>query len=209
MLKSINANFSRILDTALVEIAKRRHLTLDKLKWEGIIRIRELPFETEEEYRQWWLPETDEQGKVTRPARMSDREKARYQVEEAHNLITTSGRTQLLTFAGSNTTTAAFSQYFSVGTFPINTVSPGDTNVAGELARYVPSDYTVTGNTVDISTFFGTSQGNGILTNAGLYGGGSATSTLGTGVLYTHALLNAYNKVNTAVVTFDYLVVLQ
>ncbi len=208
MIKSINANFSRILDNALLEMMKRRHLSLDRVKWEGIIRIRELPFETEEEYRYWWLPEKNSGGKVIHQSRMSEREKERYQVKEAHNLITSLGRTQLLTFAGSNTTTAAFSQYFSVGTFPINSVQPGDTIVNGELARYVPSAFTVTGNTVDVSTFFGTSQGNGTLTNCGLWGV-NASGTLNTGSLMTHALLNSYVKTNLITTSFDYIIVLQ
>ena len=208
MIHTLHARISRVIDQTILDLAKRRHLSLDTMRWEGIIRIRELPdcmdYTT---YKKWWCPQRDEKGALIRPARMSEREKARYEVAAAHNLITSLGRTQVLTFAGSNITTTAFSQYFSVGTFPINSVQPGDTGVNVEIYRAVPSAFTVTGNTVDISTFFGTAQGNGTLTNCGLWGI-NATATANSGTLMTHALLNQYLKDSSHTVTFDYLIVL-
>lgn len=180
----------------MIRIQDWLHDEVDTLHYLGMIHIRALPPITREEYLSWW-------------PHLSEKERERYEVAVCKNLITTAGRTQILTFVGNNGTTQPFSQYFSVGTFPINSVSPGDTSVATELYRAVPSNYTVTGNNVDISTFFGTAQANGTLTNCGLYGGGSATSTLGTGTLYTHALINSYVKTNLITVTFDYIITLQ
>ena len=94
-----------------------------------------------------------------------------------------------------------------MGTGAINLVQAGDTTLVTELYRAVPSSYSVTGNTVDISTFFSTSNGNGTLTNCGLFGI-AATGTANSGTLMTHALLNNYVKSNTNTVTFDYLITL-
>ena len=52
-----------------------------------------------------------------------------------------------------------------------------------------------------------TSQGNGLLTNAGLFGV-NATATLNSGTLMTHTLY-AYNKPNGQAVSNDYLIILQ
>ncbi len=139
---------------------------------------------------------------------MSERERERYTVHEAHNILTLSGFAQLLTYIGSNAaTTLGFSQYFAVGTFPIISVQAGDTSVVGEIFRAVPSSQTITGNQLTLSTFFGPSQGNGLLTNAGLFGV-NATATLGSGTLMTHTLY-AYNKPNGQAVSNDYLIILQ
>lgn len=172
------------------------HDTQDELFYLGRILIRELPAHWDREMFEFWYP------------RMKERERARYTVGEIKNLITTAGRTQVLTFIGNpSSNTAAFSQYFAVGTFPINSVQPGDTAVNGELFRAIPSSFTVSGNTVDVSTFFSTAQGNGTLTNCGLFGV-NATGAGGSGTLMTHALLNNYVKDNAHTVTFDYLITL-
>lgn len=183
----------------------------NQLNFEGIIRLRELPFETEEEYKRWWLPETGiRDGKVVilRPARMSEKEKERYTVAQHHNLLTSSGRTQILGYIGTPTyisSQVAFAQIFSVGTATITSVSAGDGTVFGELARAVPSTAIVTGTQIDISIFFGATQAVGTWTNVGLYGGGSATTTLGTGTLLTHSLFS-YVKDGSHTASADYLI---
>lgn len=168
----------------------------DDLLYLGRILIRELPAHWDRAMFEFWYP------------RMKERERDRYTVAEAKNLITTLGRAQVLGYIGNpSSNTAAFSQYFAVGTFPINSVQPGDSVVNSELFRAIPSSYTVSGNTVDISTFFSTAQGNGTLTNCGLFGA-TATATPGSGTLMTHALLNNYVKDNAHTATFDYLITL-
>lgn len=168
-------------------VAKRRA----KQFAEGIIRIYRVPDGwSEAENAYWWLPETDGHGKLLRPARLSEREKQRYLVAEHANLITNGGRTQVLTFLGSQSgTTPAFTQFFAIGTGGINAVSPTDTALANEFFRKAPTTYTVQGTQVDIQIQLGTTDAQATYTNVGIFGV-SATSTLGSGTLMTHSLFS-------------------
>lgn len=159
---------------------------------DGHILLRELPPGCElEDFLDMW-------------PKLSLKERDRYSVAEHRNTLTSAGRAQVLTYLSSSyATTLGFAQQFSVGTFPINTVSPGDSAVQGEIFRATPQTATITGTQVDVSTFFGPSQANGLYTNCGLYGL-AATSTLGTGTLMTHSLYK-YNKVNGVPIVNDYL----
>lgn len=161
---------------------------------EGILRFRTIPPEwTPEQYTRYWCP-------------MSERQRDRYTVHETHNLLTNAGRTLLLTYIGSASgSTTAFAQYFSVGTGSYLNVAPSDTSVSGENFRVAPSSTTISGTQIDIQSQIGSSQAVGTLTNAGLFGNG-ATSTLGTGTLYTHALINNFVKANGAAYSVDYLI---
>src|SRR5438445_13884825 len=108
------------------------HLKREVLDVEGIMRFRRIPDDwSEATYRYWWLPEWNEDHtKIIRPARMGPIEKERYTVEEFHNILTTQGRTYILTYMSSSTpNTPAWAQQFAVGTFPLTAVSPGDTSV--------------------------------------------------------------------------------
>ncbi|HET8911205.1 MAG TPA: hypothetical protein VFN23_07070 [Ktedonobacteraceae bacterium] len=179
-------------------------LLQDKIHICGRIRAREVPFESEAEWRFWWLPERDSVGKIIRPARMLDREKERYTVAESQNILVSAGITQVLNYIGSTSGNATgFAQYFAVGSTGLAQVESNDTIVAGEYFRAVPSLASISGVQQDISVFAGTTQANGNITNAGLWGNG-ATSTLGSGVLMTHSLFQ-YTKSNSSAVTFDYL----
>lgn len=171
----------------------------------GHIRVREVPFETEEEWRRWWLPECSENGKILLPARMSEGEKERYSVADSTNILVESGIGQLLTYIGSTTgNTTAFAKYFAVGNVNITEVNSNDTSLANEYYRVAPSTSNVNDVQIDISSFFGASNGNGDITNGGLFGG-SATATLGSGTLMTKSKMK-YTKVDGQAVTFDYLI---
>ena len=174
--------------TALIRILLKNQ---DALFVTGIIKARALPHGCElSDFLNWW-------------PRVSEHDRDLWTVYEHKNMLTTTGRNQALTYLGSSTsTTLGFAQYFAVGNFGINTVSPGDSSVQGEFFRAVPN--TITGTQVDISTFFGPTQGVGLITNAGLFGI-NATSTSGSGTLMTHALYN-YTKPSGTPVTFDYLI---
>lgn len=159
---------------------------------DGHILLRELPHDcTLFDFLDMW-------------PKLTPKERDRYTVAEHHNTLTSSGRAQVLTYLSSSyATTLGFAQQFSVGTFPINTVSPGDTAVQGEIFRATPQTITITGTQVDVATYFGPSQANGSYTSCGLYGI-AATSTLGTGTLMTHSIYK-YNKQNGVPIVNDYL----
>lgn len=126
-------------------------------------------------------------------------------VAETHNLLTVSGRTQLLSYVGSNAAVnAPFAQYLAIGTFPIASVSGGDTSVQNEIYRQIPNSAVVTGTQIDVQTVIGASSAVGNWTNCGIYGL-TATASSGTGTLMTHALLT-YTKTNSSGVSIDYLI---
>ena len=181
---------------------------IETITFSGIIKIHEWPADwTIDDIVYWTLPETDRDGKIIRPARMSKKELERYQVREYHNLLTSAGRTQLLSFAGSNNaTTLGFAQYLAIGAGPINVVGAGDTFLANEIYRQVPNSTAITGTQNDIATIIGTNTAPGTWVEYGLFGK-NATATPSSGQLNTHALANpSYVKVNGTPVTVDYLV---
>lgn len=177
----------------------------EKLQFaEGIIRVRRLPFDTEEEYRYWWLPETNGRGKILRPARMSEREKEKYQEAEGRNQIMNAGRTAVLSYIGSSTgSTTQWAQYLAIGNGAITAVSPTDTNLANEMFRKAPASFSVVGTQVDVNVQLAAADANTAITNIGLFGNG-ASSTIGSGTLYTHALFS-YSKGSYAV-AIDYII---
>jgi hypothetical protein len=156
---------------------------------EGIIRVRRIPDWSEEEYRYWWLPETDGHGKILRPARISEWDKEHeFQTDEFRNLITTNGRNNVLSYIGSSSgSTTQWSQYFAVGTGAITYVSASDTSLANEVFRKAFTSFSVSGTQVDMNLQFGSGEGLFTFTNSGIFGNG-ATSTIGSGQLQTHAL---------------------
>lgn len=149
-----------------------------------------------EEYWKWWPSLTQKEQRKWKEA---------HQCLETHNLLTVSGRTQLLSYIGSNAAVnGPFSQYLAIGNFPIANVSGGDTSVQGEIYRQIPNSAVVTGTQIDVQTVIGNSTANGSWTNVGFYGL-NATSSSGSGTLMTHALLT-YTKINGVGVTIDYLI---
>lgn len=180
---------------------------METLHFEGILRIREIPPEWDDAtFRHWWCDERTPDGRLIRQAAMSEREKDRYTVLEAKNMLMNAGRTQLLNFAGASGTTTAFAMYYAVGTGSIFTVQPSDTTLTGELFRLQPASYSIVGNAVTITTPFSTSQANGVYTNAGIFGN-NATGTANSGTLMTH-LLYSYTKTSAVAIANDYTITL-
>lgn len=207
----MNERLQQLLNRHRAHLAQRiappalRPLILgEKLHITGLIRARAVPFETEEEWKRWWLGEFDSQGRMIRPPRMSEKEKERYTVAEAPNILVSSGITLLLSYIGSSSgNTTGFAQYLAVGNIALSQLNSNDTSVAGEFFRAAPSTSTISGSQIDVSTFVGSTQAVGTITNAGLFGNG-ATSTTGSGTLYTHSLFS-HTKVSGQAETFDYL----
>jgi len=184
-----------------IETMEGTHAPCESVWAFGRIKTRLLPDGmTKAEFEAWW-------------PHQSERERDRYTVYETTNSITLAGRNQLLTYAGNNALTGGgvglgnvvpFAQYFAVGTGAIISVSAGDVALNGELFRAAPSSSLISGNSVNISTFFGATQANGTYTNAGLFGN-NATSSSGSGALVTHALY-AFTKTSGQSLTSDYVI---
>ena len=175
----------------------------ERNKYNARIFVYAYPGWTEEEIIYWTLPEVNEKSEIIRDARMSRRQIERYLAAESHNILTTAGRNLALQFFGNNTGTSPFAQYLAIGTFPINSVSPGDTTVNTEIYRQVPNTTAITGTQNDIATVIGTNTAAGSWTNCGFFGV-NANAALGSGQLNSHALLS-YTKVNGTPVTIDYI----
>lgn len=82
--------------------------------------------------------------------------------------------------------------YCAVGT---SSLAPAlsDTSLVAEVARKLISTRSYSGNVATFTTFFTTSEGNGSLREAGLFGNAvnfTATGTSGTGQLYCRAAIN-------------------
>ena len=164
----------------------------ERMRYLGVVRARLLPAEwTLEDYLRYY-------------PRYSERERNRLTVYEAENMLMTAGRTQMLKQLF-GTSPAAFGLYFGVGTGAISGVTPGDSSINNELFRAAPSTGVVTGNQIDLSTFFGAGQANATYTDAGLFGGAGATSSTFTGTLMTHVLY-ALTKTSANSLTNDYLI---
>jgi hypothetical protein len=186
----------------------------------GHIRTYQLPGDlSRTDFDAWWPRLTPaEQRRYLVPVRVPEKRYNRWtrrleltgqwiESEDAPNVITTNGRTQVLTYLGVASLSAGvvpFAEYFSVGTGAIATISAGDTGMIGELFRAVPSSFTISGNSVNISTFFGATQANGTYTNAGLFGN-NASGTFGSGTLVTHAFYS-YTKTSGETLTTSYLI---
>jgi hypothetical protein len=205
MMNYVQKVENRILEYFIRQLCIR--LGIEHIKVAGIIRFRRIPDDwSEEEYRRLWLPEwNDDHTKIIREAIITPKEKERYTVGEYHNILTTSGRQEILTYLASTAAnTPAFGQYFALGTGAIQTVSPGDSQLQGEIFRAAPSTATITGTQLDLATLISASQAVGTLTNGGLFGI-SATSSSNTGTLMTHSLVNNFVKDNSHTYTIDYL----
>lgn len=165
----------------------------------GRIKARALPADlTLEDFLAWW-------------PRLTEKERDRYTVEETKNVITVNGRTNILTYIGNTAlsggiggTVVPWAMFFAVGTGATASVSAGDTGMYTEFYRAAPSTATISGNSVNISTFFAAGNGNATYTNAGLWGN-NATSSANSGTLMTHALYT-YTKTNANSLTNDYII---
>jgi hypothetical protein len=188
-----------------MELIKRFFKSSTRIKFHGIIHAHETPFETEEEMARWWLPERNGSGVEIRSPRMTRREKRKYEVAEAKNVLTTGGRNMLLAYMSIASGASPFAVMFSVGNGVVQSVAATDSFVVGEYFRKAPTGYTVTGAETDISIYFASTDGQGSITNAALFGSVAATTTLGTGTMNTHSLFN-YLK-TTQPITIDYTII--
>lgn len=201
-------NAAMALDPTIGQNAK---LPGDSISIQGRIRVREVPFSSEEEWRYWWLGEfqiIDGVKKMIRAPRMSERQKERYTAAESTNILVDGGITQILTFVGSASgNSTAFAEYLAFGNGALSAVSPSDTSLANEIFRIVPTLSNISGVQLNISAFHAGGGSSTVLTNAGLFGNG-ASGTLGSGTMMTHSLLSYTQPAATTQipsVVYDYL----
>src|SRR5579859_5689144 len=185
----------------------------DRVTIETVIRgYTGLPFETQADIDEWFNPLTEWQmrGNVlcrvaVGPARMSEREKARYLASESHNILTNNGKSQVLTYIGTNGAyTSQFGNILSLGSGSLSAVNGSDITIPGEYYRQSVTTQIYSGSLqVDMQTTITGTNGDGTITSIGIWGNG-ATTTLGTGTLLTHALINLVKSSGTSVI--DYIV---
>lgn len=177
---------------------------MDIFRIQGHISLYEIPDWTDEEFRYWWCPVTDEIGSILQPARMNDWAKREFLVLEADNLITNAGIALILNnlSVSGQGNMQPVTQILSVGSGSLTGVTRADTAVAGDgfgtNSRKASASFSTTGFSTTIVTNFASGDANGTWTNIGWYGykvsgAQNATASAGTGALTTHALVS-YTK---------------
>ena len=113
--------------------------------------------------------------------------------ELVENLVTTVGKESIANIIRGNTARGIIT-YCALGT---SAVAPalGDTDLGAELVRKLISVRSTTNNIASFETFFTTSEGNGTLREAGLFGD-DATATADSGTLFCHAAINRVKTSN-------------
>lgn len=195
---------------------------IEKLCPEGVISIYEIEnnwAEDKAEFDYYWLPETKVVNgvhRIVRPARVSDGEKReRMAMQPVHNLITTAGISLLLTnMAVASLSNQPFSQILSVGNGAITGVTRADTSVAGDGftsgARKAPTSLSHVGFLITLLINFASGDAVGSWSNLGMYGynvlgSQNATTTAGTGTLFTHSLFPFTKGSSSYSVSYSYL----
>lgn len=109
-------------------------------------------------------------------------------VDHFKNMVVTTGKRSIAAgLAGDSN--KGYASYCAVGT---STVAPAltDTQLAAEIARKLISVRATNGNTAVFTTYFGTSEANGTLREAGLFGESTASGTANSGVLIARVAIN-------------------
>lgn len=178
----------------------------------GLIALYDIPNEwSDEDFKYWWCPETDINGHVIRPARISAGEKRSRFIMARKNLITNTGMNLILNnlSVSGQGSTQPLTQILSVGNSAIAGVMRTDTSVAGDgFSRKAAASFSITGFSTTIVVNYASGDAVGTWTNIGWYGfkvsgAQNATTTAGTGALTTHALF-PFTKGATAIAV-DYL----
>lgn len=110
-------------------------------------------------------------------------------VKKFKNLFVTTGKYGLADlFRGNTANNRGQPTYLAIGTSGTTPVV-ADTQITAEYFRKQISIRSASLNVATFQTFFDTSEGNGTIAEAGLFGD-SATGTANSGVLYAHALIS-------------------
>lgn len=107
----------------------------------------------------------------------------------ADNMFVTAGKNSLAdSLRGTTASNKGIITYCSLGT---NSTAPalGNTQLGTEIFRKLVSVRTVSANVASFQTFFTTSEGNGTLREAGLFGD-DASGTANSGTLFCHVAIS-------------------
>lgn len=110
-------------------------------------------------------------------------------IDRIDNTFVTAGKNAIAAaLMGTTSNNKGIITYCAVGT---NTTAPalGNTHLGTEIFRKLVSVRSVSGNVATFQTFFTTSEANGTLREAGLFGD-DASSTPDTGTLFSHLAIN-------------------
>lgn len=145
----------------------------------------------------------------------------RYAIDryESHNVCTNGGRTVLLNWIGNNITAGNYGTapagfvYLGANVFAVGTGSvtggnaPTSTNTAlvSEFYRGSVTNSSVSGNSVDLITFFSTTTANGSYTEAGLFGVITPPGSANTGTMWGRAAYS-YTKTSSITLQNDYFI---
>lgn len=121
-------------------------------------------------------------------------------VIETHNVTATVGKNSIAARLVGGVDKGEIT-YMALGTGS-TTPDASDTALATELIRKQVSVRSVSGNVATFRTFFSTSEGNGTLTEVGLFGD-NASSTADSGVLYARAAISK-TKTSSETLTLDW-----
>lgn len=110
-------------------------------------------------------------------------------IVEQENLFTEIGKASIASaFRGNTANNKGIATYCAVGTSVV-APQPNDTMLTAEIARKLISVRSDSGKTAIFQTFFTTSEANGNLREAGLFGD-NASATLNSGTLFCKTAIN-------------------
>lgn len=195
----------------------------EAIRIESRICAYDIPDWTDEELRYWWIEDTapgpDGLYRVTRPARISDREKERRKIAEGTNLFTNVGLIQLVANMGAQSQGGmqTWGGILSLGNGAVPSLpTRQDTTVWGDGfttgSRKVPAATTVSGLTGTLTCNFQSGDAVGTITNSGLYGfmfglpghlNSPATTTPGSGQLNSHLLFSFVKGASAVAVAYS------
>lgn len=124
-------------------------------------------------------------------------------VFDYHNMVVTAGKNSIADgLRGTTENNKGIITYCAVGT---GTVAPAlaDVQLQTELTRKLISVRSLNGKTANFKTFFNTSEANGTLREAGLFGD-DASSTANSGTLFCRVAINRVKSVSeTLTISWD------
>lgn len=195
------------------------HARVEPLKWHGVIVAREWDEAfTEEEYLLMLSGGTRKRREDAFSSYRSPRELPgwlMWQVQrdldrhcrnrfDFKNVACNAGRTVVLNLIANQSSAYQGVQVFAVGnssTIPAAT----DVQLGNELFRKSISNTAVSGSQLDVSTFFGTTDGNFVYAEAGLFGNGADPTITNDGTLFAHSAYT-YTKTSSVTLTNDYFI---